>query len=67
MSDSRPSQHREYLQFSTSTTVAPHLADCNTVGHMPGVDPGILGFTTTNPVIVVANNKYLPYDRTGNA
>jgi hypothetical protein len=27
----------------------------------------ILGFTTRNHGIMVANNKYHPYDRTGNA
>jgi hypothetical protein len=65
MSDSRQSRHTEYLQLSTSTTVASHLADCNIVGHTPGVDPEILGFTTRNCVILEANNKYIPYDRTG--
>jgi len=66
MSDFRISWYTEYPQLSTSTTVGPHLADCNIVDNTPGADPEILGFTTRNHVILVAN-KYLPYNKTGNA
>jgi len=34
---------------------------------MPGGDLEILVFNITNRVTLMANNKYLPYDRIGNA
>jgi hypothetical protein len=67
MSDSRLPRHTEFPQLSNSTTVAPHLADCNIIGHTPTADPEILGFATGNHVILVANNNYLPNERTGNS
>jgi hypothetical protein len=66
MSDFHLSWQRKYPELSASTTAAPHMADCNIVGHRPGDDPEILGFTTRNHGILVAN-KYLPYNRNGNA
>ena len=39
MSDSHPSQHTEQRELSTSTTVAPHLADYIITAHTHGVNP----------------------------
>jgi hypothetical protein len=65
-SDSHLSRHTEFLQLLTSTTVASHLAEGYIISPTPGEDPEILGFATRNCVMLEANNKYLPHERTGN-
>ena len=52
MSDSHPLRHTERRQLSTSTAVAPHLADCNIVGHTPGVDPWVMSAGNTFTSVV---------------
>jgi len=52
MFDSHPLWHTEHRQLSTSTTVAPHLADSNIIGHTPGVDPWVMSAWNTFTTIV---------------